>query len=178
MQATSTQPSSLGPILRSYVADLRTWIGRLLTGYALACGLMLAGAIFIFIAIGFGVGAGFHFIEVRYGLGVAYGTVGGAFLMLGLAGLLAGRLLVKRPAPALPRPHRQADMIKRSIVAPVAARLMFSSRTGPGTDPVMRAAAVGAAVILLGWIAASRFRREPGTDQNQRWRRQQRNGAG
>ncbi|GKQ51065.1 hypothetical protein [Bradyrhizobium sp. Ce-3] len=156
-----TRPSSLSLILRSYLADLRQWIGHLATGYALACGLMLVGAVSLLIATGVAVAAGFHALEVRYGIWIGYAVVGGAFLLLGLAGLVAGRMLLARPPPAVPRPSRQADMLKRSIAVPVAARLIAISRTGATAraDVTTRALAAGAAVMLVGWFAGSRLGR-------------------
>ncbi|WP_249144177.1 hypothetical protein [Bradyrhizobium lablabi] len=136
---------------------------RLATGYALALGLMLMGLISLVIAVGVGVAAAFHVIEVRYGAPLAYGVVGGLFLVLGIAGLLVGRGLLKRSAPPVPRPRRQADMLKRAVAVPVAARLISTSRMARvQADPVTQALAAAAAVTLVGWIAASRFKRRSG----------------
>jgi hypothetical protein len=92
MRATA-RPSLLSLVLHSYAVDLRKWGTRLVTGYAVAVGVMLAGAIFIIVAAGIGVAAAFHFLETRYGAPVAYGALGGVFLVLGLAQLLTGRLM-------------------------------------------------------------------------------------
>ncbi|MTV13090.1 MULTISPECIES: hypothetical protein [Bradyrhizobium] len=158
----NTRPSSLSLIFRSYVADLRQWLGRLVTGYALACTFMLVGAVSLLVAIGIGVAAAFHAIEVHYGIWIAYAAIGGVFLLLGILGLVAGRVLLARPAPAVPRPGRQADMLKRAIAVPVAARLIATTRTGAGgsVDPTTRALAAGAAIMLVGWFAASRTARQ------------------
>ncbi|WOH78365.1 hypothetical protein RX327_20655 [Bradyrhizobium sp. BEA-2-5] len=158
----NTWPSSLSLIFRSYLADLRQWLGRLVTGYALACSFMLAGAVSLLIAIGIGVGAAFHALEVHYGIWIAYAAIGGVFVLLGIVGLIMGRVLLARPAPAAPRPGRQADMLKRAIAVPVAARLIATTRTGAGAsvDPTTRALAAGAAIMLVGWFAASRTRRQ------------------
>jgi hypothetical protein len=155
--------SSLSLIFRSYLADLRHWTGQMMTGYALTCGFMLVGTVSLLIAIGIGVAAGFHALELRYDIWIAYAVVGGAFLVLGILGLTAGRVLLARPAPALPRPSRQADMLKRAIAAPVAARLITTSQSAAGTraDTTTQALATGAAVLLLGWFVASRVRRRP-----------------
>lgn len=158
----NTRPSSLNLIFRSYLADLRQWLGRLVTGYALACGFMLVGAVSLLVAIGIGVAAAFHALEVHYGSWIAYAATGGVFLLLGIVGLVVGRLLLARPAPAVPSPGRQADMLKRAIAVPVAARLIASNRTGAGgsVDPTTRALAAGAAIMLVGWFASSRARRQ------------------
>jgi hypothetical protein len=120
---------------------------------------MLAGAISIVMAVSVGFAAAFHFIEAQYGVYVAYGAIGGFLLVLGLLGLLTGRLLLKRPLPPVPRPRGQTDMLKRSIAAPLAARLNSPSAR---VDPVTQVLAAAAAVTLVGWIAASRFNRNSG----------------
>ena len=157
----NTRSSSLSLIFHSYLTDLRRWIAHLVTGYAVACGFLLVGAVSLLVAIGIGAGAAFHALEVRYDIWVAYAVVGGAFLLLGLVALLAGRMLLARPAPAVPRPSRQADMLKRTIVVPVAARLIVTSgsESGASVDLTTRALAAGAAIMLVGWFAASRLRR-------------------
>ncbi|QOZ34442.1 hypothetical protein [Bradyrhizobium sp. CCBAU 53421] len=157
----NTRSPSLSLVFRSYLGDVRRWIAQLVTGYAVACGVLLIGAVSFLIAIGFGVGAGFHALELHFDIWIAYAVVGGAFLLLGLAGLLAGRMLLAGPAPAVPRPGRQAGMLKRAIVVPVAARLIATSRSAAGTrvDPATQALAAGAAIMLVGWFAASRFGR-------------------
>lgn len=157
----NSRPSSLSLIVRSYLGDLRQWIGHLVTGYAVACAVMLVGAVSLGIGIGAGVAAAFHALEVRYDIWIAYAVLGSTFLVIGLAGLVAGRALLARPAPEVPRPTRQADVLKRSIAAPVAARLIAASRSGTaaGVDPTTQALAAGAAIMLVGWFAASRLRR-------------------
>lgn len=154
----NTRPSSLSLIFRSYLADLRQWMGRLVTGYALACSFMLVGAVALLVAIGIGIAAAFHALEVRYDIWIAYAAIGGTFLFLGVLGLVVGRVLLARPAPAVPRPGRQADMLKRAIAVPVAARLIATSRptSGGSVDTTTRALAAGAVVMLVGWFAASR----------------------
>lgn len=146
--------------LRSYADDVHRWIATIARGYAVGVGLILAGAIAILVAIGVGIAATFHVIEVRYGASVAYAAVGGVFLIFGLIGLLAGRALLKRPVP-LPSPQRQVDMLKRSITAPVAVRLLSNARTEARgeADPVTQLLAATAAAILIGWIVFSRSRK-------------------
>jgi hypothetical protein len=118
------QPSFLALAIRSYVADLRKWFGGMMRRYELAIGLLLAGAIALIVAIGVGISATFHIIEVRYGIWGAYVAVGGFFLTLGLITLLAGTAMLKRPLPSVPRPHRQVDTLKRSVVMSISARFL------------------------------------------------------
>ncbi|WP_420965892.1 hypothetical protein [Bradyrhizobium sp. B120] len=157
----NTRSPSLSLVFRSYLGDVRRWIAHLVTGYAVACGFLLVAAVSLLVAFGIGVAAGFHALELHYDIWIAYAVVGGAFLLLGLVGLLAGRMLLARPAPAVPRPSRQADMLKRAIVVPVAARLIVTSGSGSGAsvDLTTRTLAAGAAIMLVGWFAASRLRR-------------------
>lgn len=164
MRATS-QPSSLSLIVSSYLADWRRWIGKMVSGYALAGGFMLIGAVSILVAIGVGVAAGFHAIELHYGIWTAYAAIGGAFALLGLLGLVIGRVLLARPAPHVPRGSRQAAMLKRAVAVPVAARLIATSRSG--ADTTTKALAAGAVILLAGWFAASRFRRRPDAIRDQ-----------
>ena len=156
----NTRSSVIGSILHSYATELGTWVRCRATRYGTACGIMVAGAISILIAVGVATAAAFHFIELRYGISVAYGTTGGFFFLLGLAGLLGGHLLLKNSAAPLPRP--QADMLKRSIAVPVAARLLSSGASlgaAGRADPATQALAAGAAIMLVGWIVASRIGR-------------------
>ncbi|WP_244485048.1 hypothetical protein [Bradyrhizobium tropiciagri] len=164
--SAKTRSSVLSLIFRSYLADLQQWIGQMVTGYALTCSFMLIGAVSLVIAMGVGVAAAFHAIEVRYDIWIAYAVIGGAFLLLGFAGLIVGRALLARPAPSVPLPSRQADMLKRAIAVPVAARLIATSQTGASADATTQALAAGAAVLLVGWFAASRFRRRPDAVQD------------
>lgn len=154
------RPSFLTLAIRSYVAELRKWFGGVMRRYELAIGLLLAGVIALIIAIGVGISATFHIIEVRYGSWWAYVAVGGFFLTLGLITLLAGTAMLKRPLPSVPRPHRQVDTLKRSVVMPISVRLLsvpVTERRGK-VDPITQALAAAAAVTLIGWIVVSRIR--------------------
>lgn len=162
----NSRPSSLSLIVSSYLADWRRWIGRRVTGYAIACGFLLMGAVSLLVAIGVGIATGFHALEMRYGIWIAYAAIGGAFLLLGLLGLVIGRALLARPAPQMPRGSRQADMLKRAVAVPIAARLIATSRSG--SDTTTKAMAAGAVILLAGWFAASRFRRRSGAIQDER----------
>ena len=162
-----TRPSLLSTILHSYARDLRRWTSGVVTGYALAFGLILAGALSTLVALGVGAGAAFHAIEMHHGSFVAYAVVGGFFLVLGLIGLIAGRLLLQRPMAAVPRPRRQVEILKRSIAVPVVTRQISTSRPGAAlhADSTTQALAGAAAVMLLVWIATSRFsRRRPASN--------------
>lgn len=134
----------------------------LVTGYALASGLILVGALSILVALGVGAGAAFHGVEMHHSSFVAYAVVGGFFFILGLIGLIAGRLLLRRPMAVVPRPRRQAEMLKRSTTVPIVTRLISTSRPAAAhADSTTQALAGAAAVILVAWIATSHFSRRP-----------------
>ena len=158
------QPSSnlLIALVRSYGRDLKHWLGGLTTRYATGAGLLASGLVFLVVAVGVAISAAFHALEIHYGVYVAYGVVGGIFLLLGVAGLVAGRVILSRPATPLPTPERQFHVLKRAITAPAIATLVTQGgRRARRIDPVSRGLAAGAAALLLGWIAVNRARRQP-----------------
>lgn len=164
------QPSSNLPIalVRSYGRDLKHWLGSLTTHYAVAAGLLTAGVVFLVAAAGVAISASFHALETHYGVYIAYGVVGGLFLLLGVAGLVAGRVMLSRPAASMPAPERQFQVLKRAVTAPaIAAVFAQGGRRAHRIDPVSRGLAVGAAALLLGWIAVNRTRRQPNPGRKQ-----------
>ena len=158
MNRSGQQSSNLLLTLaRSYSRDLKHWLGVLTTRYAAGAGLLASGVVFLIIAAGIATSAAFHALEVHYGTYVAYGIVGGIFLLLGVSGLVAGRVMLSRPTTPLPTPKRQFQVLKQSITALVAQGGQRAGRI----DPVSRGLAIGAAAVLLGWIAANKLQREP-----------------
>jgi len=158
-----SQPSSnlLLRLVRSYGHDLKHWLGGLTTHYAAGAGLVATGVVFLVVAAGVAISAGFHTLEIQYGAYIAYGVVGGMFLLLGLSGLVAGRVMLSRPATPLPAPKRQFQVLKHAITAPSITTLAVQGGREAGRiDPVSRGLAVGAAAILLGWVAANQARRQ------------------
>ena len=125
MNRSGQQSSNLLLTLaRSYSRDLKHWLGVLTTRYAAGAGLLAAGVVFLIIAAGIATSAAFHALEVHYGTYVAYGIVGGMFLLLGVSGLAAGRVMLSRPTTPLPTPKRQFQVLKQSITAPAVAALV------------------------------------------------------
>lgn len=163
MNRSGQQSSNLLLTLaRSYSRDLKHWLGVLTTRYAAGAGLLASGVVFLIIAAGIATSAAFHALEVHYGTYVAYGIVGGMFLLLGVSGLAAGRVMLSRPTTPLPTPKRQFQVLKQSITAPAVAALVAQGGQRAGRiDPVSRGLAIGAAAVLLGWIAANKLQREP-----------------
>jgi hypothetical protein len=149
-------------LVRSYSQDLKHWLKGLTARYATGTGLLASGVVFLVIGAGIATSAAFHALDFYYGTYVAYGVVGGMFLLLGVSGLAAGRVMLSRPTTPLPTPKRQFQILKQSITAPAVAALVSQGGQRAGRiDPVSRGLAVGAAAILLGWIAANQLKRDP-----------------
>jgi hypothetical protein len=147
-------------LVKSYGGDLKHWLGGLTTRYAAGAGLIAAGVVLLLVAVGIAISAGFHALETHYGIYVAYGVVGGVFLLLGVAGLVAGRTMLSRPAAPLPAPGRHFQVLKRAVTVPAIATLVAQGGRRAGQmDPVSRGLAVGAAAILAAWVAANQARR-------------------
>ncbi len=100
--------------LRSYGADLSGWLGDIMKRYATAVILTVLGALLILVAAGFGVAAVFHFLALEFGLNVAFASVGGFFIVVGLIVLALGIGLLRRSLPPVPRPTRQFQEFKRA----------------------------------------------------------------
>jgi hypothetical protein len=150
---------AVSALIRSYVADWREWVARLVTGYAAATVMLLAGVLAVFAAIAVVVTALFHFIELRYGTDAAYASVGGGFLVLGMILLLGGWAMLRQRTPPLPRPRRQARAAKHMLAGSAALRVLAGLREAEPVEPdPMTQVLVGAAVtVLVGWIVASRL---------------------
>jgi hypothetical protein len=157
-------------LVRSYVAELREWARDIATRYAVAVVILVVGALLILVALGFGVGALFDFIEARYGVNIAFASVGGFFLVVGVAAVLSGQSLLNRRKPPLPRPDRQIEGLKRSFALPAALRLLTNGRNAGrlAKDPVTGMLVGAAALVAVGWIVASRPSRSRAIDPDAR----------
>jgi hypothetical protein len=147
-------------LLRSYVSDLRAWVGRLATGYVVATALLLGGVLALFAAVAVGITALFHFLERSYGVDIAYGAIGGGLLLLAILLFSTGWIVLRRKRPALPRPYRQAHAAKQALVGS-AAWHTIGSKLGPEavrSDALTRLLFGAAVTMLVGWITASRLR--------------------
>ena len=148
-------------LVKSYGRDLKHWLEGLTTRYAAGAGLLAVGIVLLLAAAGVAISAGFHALEIHYGTYVAYSVVGGVFLLPGVTALLAGRMVLSRPAAPLPAPERQFQVLKRAVTAPaIAALVVQGGRRAARIDPVSRGLAVGAAAILLGWVAVNAARHQ------------------
>ena len=144
-------------LLHSYAEDLRNWAGGIAKRYEIAALILLASALAVLVAIGFGLGALFHFVALRYGEYAAFAILGGGFAVVALAGIIAGVVLLKRRLPPLPRPQRQLGQLKRSLAIPAVRQVLKpGERTRAiARDPVAQIILTTAAALALGWIVAA-----------------------
>jgi hypothetical protein len=156
--------------LRSYAADLRSWAVGLATRYGVAVTMTITGVFAVLAAGAVGVIALFRFIESQYGTVIAYASIGGGLLAVGLALLSVSWAILRKDVPPLPRPRRRAQSVTRRMVAPVAVRTIAALRGGDGVraDPVTQLLAAAAATVLVGWIVASRLEGRARTTQVRR----------
>jgi hypothetical protein len=112
--------------------------------------LAVIGTLLIVVAVGFGVAALFHFLELHYGLNVAFAGVGGFFIIVGLIVLVWGIALLKRSVPPAPRPIRQFQELKRAAALDLLLRrdqVQSVARRHSGTLGM-----TGAGALALGFI--------------------------
>jgi hypothetical protein len=149
-------------LVRSYGLELRGWATGVGVRYAVALATLLAGAICFLVSLGIVLSAFFYFLEMRYGIYAGYEIIGGLFLALGVIGTVIGVWLLKRQTPPLPRPRPQVEVLKqsmtRSTVLRFLARYGWAGRAG---DPVTQILVGAAALLFIGWIAASQAQRSP-----------------
>jgi hypothetical protein len=144
-------------LLRSYVADLRSWMAGIAVGYAIGVALVVGGVLTVLAGVAVGVIALFHFIELRLGPELAYAITGGGFLVLGLVLLLAGMAVMRRRLPSPPSARRQADAARQVIIRPAAMWLAgVDAVDSVRADLATRVMVGAAATLLLAWIVASR----------------------
>lgn len=159
-------PTTLAPfasaLLRTYASELRDWLGGIARGYLIGGVLAIVGALALLVAVGIGFGAAFHAIELRYGTGVAFGSIAGFFVIVGICSLLGGILLFKRHLPSPPKPYRQIEDLKRSLGAQAVLSLNGRDENAPANDPIMRILLGAAAVVAVGWMASGLARARAG----------------
>jgi ethanolamine transporter EutH len=153
-------PGGLNGLLRSYGLELRGWAGGITLRYAVAVVLLLSAAVSITAAAGVGVAALFHWLEANYGSNNAYAITAGLLLLLGLIGVLAGILLLKRPLPPVPGPMAQIRAARQSVAAQTILAAS-TPRKALKADPVTEIMIGLAAACLVGWLVLSRL--------NHRW---------
>jgi hypothetical protein len=158
--ASKSVPTSLKGLVYSYFFDVRAWATGLATGYAIAGSLLVLGAVCILAAVMVGLAALFQWIEVNYGTYRAFGIIGGGLILAGALCVVMGLRLIKQPKSRFPLAERQIAIAKRAVGAPALQRLNGASRPNLfSADPITEFLAGAAAVILIGWVAASRVER-------------------
>jgi len=156
-----TSPDSSWKVFfRSYGSDLRGWAGGITARYGIAVALCLAGTASLISSGAVGFAALFRWLAIIYGPNEAYAIVGGLLAFLGLLSFLIAVLLFKQSLPPLPRPHGHARQFGRSVAAR-AVLIPSSGRSPLRADATTEILAGAAAVLLIGWLAASRFDRKP-----------------
>jgi hypothetical protein len=150
--------------LQSYGSDLRGWATGIALRYVIAIALCIAGTASLIAGAAVGFAALFRWLELHYSATVAYSAVGGGLALLGLIGFLIAIVLFKSSLPPLPRPQRRARELRQSV----ATRVMLAPALGRNllrTDMTTEILAGTAAVLLVGWVAASRLGRKPRDDR-------------
>lgn len=139
---------------RSYATDLRGWAIRLVAGYGVAAALLVGGVLALFGAIAVGAIALFHFLELRYGIDIAFAALGGSLVVLAVILLLAGWLMMRRKAAPLPRPHRQFRAAKQMLAGSTIARAVSALHDGETAKPDATTQLLlgAAAIVAAGWI--------------------------
>ena len=146
---------SVGGELRAYGREVRTWATGLLTGYAIAVALLLAAFVGLMGAIAVGLGALFHYVELKYGTWIAYGSIGGLLIVLAILAAAIGVAKLRKQAPPLPGPRRHAKAASRMVAAESIGAVAASGQA-MAARPVLPAAIGLATIGLLGWLIAAR----------------------
>ena len=172
------KPRTVSALFRSYERDLKGWVAKLATGYGTAAAVMLGGILAIFGAIAVGFIALYHFVALRYGTTVGFAVLGGGLLLLGIILLLVGIAVMRRKTAPLPRPRRQLRAARQMLVGNTIARAFGAlQRSGAAKETVREAAKPDAttqillgtaALLAVGWIAASHLGSKTPADQVRR----------
>jgi hypothetical protein len=146
---------SVGGELRAYGREVRAWSTGRLTRYAAAVALLMAAFAGLIGAIAVGLSALFHFVEMKYGTWIAYGSIGGLLVVLAMFAALLGIAKLRQEAPSPPDPRRHAEAASRIAAADSIAALAASGQA-IAAWPLLPAAIGLASMGLLGWLIASR----------------------
>jgi hypothetical protein len=164
---------------RSYLRDRTNQATGTAASYAVAVGLFAAAGIFLVAACLVGITALFRWIEINYGLFLAFGAVTALLLVIAAicAAVAASRL--KRPPPHFPsltsrlrvaikagplksgqieplRDAAAANLTGPSAAATRANRRRRKANHGPGRNNRNIGAGLILTATLLGWAAARR----------------------
>ena len=152
-------PGPINGFLRSYAEDLKGWTTGIAVRYVVAVALLLAAAAGLVGAIAVGIAALFHWLEIIYGLKVAYAAIAALLVALALVSAGIAVLLLKGRLPPIPRPRRHHGKAAGRSLAARAVLATTSNRGLLKTDGATEIMIGLAAACLVGWLAASRFGR-------------------
>ena len=152
-------PGPINGFLQSYAGDLKGWTTAIVIRYVVAVALLLAAVAGLVGAIAVGIAALFHWIEIAYGLKMAYAGVGGALVVLALLSAGVAILLLKGKLPPIPRPGRKRTKAAGRSLAAKAMLVTTSNKGMLKTDTATEIMIGMAAACLVGWLVTSRFGR-------------------
>ena len=91
-------------------------------------------------------------------------------LALALLLFLAGWLVLKRHRPPLPRPREQARAAKQMLMGSTISRAVTALRQNEAARPDATTQILlgAAAIVVMGWLAASRFGANAGRGEARR----------
>ncbi|WP_424630557.1 hypothetical protein [Bradyrhizobium sp. SYSU BS000235] len=149
----------IAALLGSYSSDVRGWLGRLSTKYALGTAFVFAGAIAILGALAVALAALFRWLELNYGEVYAYGGVFGLLFVVGVVAVVTGLMTFKRRTPAFPKGEQQMHALSTTVNATAdrTARII-SVRASSRPDALTTLLAGSAAAVLAGWLFKARRR--------------------
>src|ERR1700742_4677982 len=93
-------PGPVNGFLQSWAGDLKGWTTGIIIRYAVAVALLLAAAAGLVGAIAVGIAALFHWIEINYGLNIAYAAVAGLLVVFAFVSAGFAVLLLKAKLPS------------------------------------------------------------------------------
>ena len=182
----ATKVNHVRQAVESYAIDRLDQGKGLVKGYVIGAGLYLAAGIFLIAALFVGVVALFRWIELHYGANIAFGSVGGGFVVLALLCALIGASAMRPPKAdfvSLGSRLRVAMRVKPKSIGEKqsSSAQTYTSRTGRDaivaarntasavlretpksaasmtSSPMVGRAGAAMALSLLGWALARRY---------------------
>jgi len=155
--------------LRSWARDHLNVVKTRSISFAVRAVLYLAALVFLLAVVAIGLAALFHWLEIKYGTFAAFGSIGGLlFGMSAICGIVAA-FGFKAPGPRLPSLASRLRVAIKADVASGAATLVGPATSSKGSMDragiSTQLLAGAAAVILLGWVGASRRKRSAPVDK-------------
>lgn len=183
----ATKVSHVRQAVESYANDRLDQGKGVVKGYAIGAGLYLAAGIFLIAAIFVGVVALFRWIELNYGSNIAFGSIGGGFVVIALICALAAAAAMRPPKANFvglgsrlrvalrvnpktpdeqavaqtyaPRSGGDAIAAARSMATSVLREPSKAASASATSSPITGGAGAAMAVTLLAWALARRYSR-------------------